>query len=55
MYLHSGTQKTIVVLNSIHMDIVDYIAPQTCSAMDFRNMWAEFEWENKVAVNTDIT
>lgn len=20
----------------------------------FRNMWAEFEWENKVAVNTDI-
>jgi len=51
----SGSQKTIVVMNSIHMDIVDYINPATCSAMDFRNMWAEFEWENKVAVNTDIT
>ncbi len=21
----------------------------------FRNMWAEFEWENKVAINTSIT
>jgi len=51
----SGTQKTVVVLNSIHMDIVDYISPGTCLPMEFRNMWAEFEWENKVAVNTDIS
>lgn len=23
--------------------------------LQFRNMWAEFEWENKVSVNTTIT
>lgn len=50
----AGTNKTIVVLNSIHMDVMDYIAPALCSDVAFRSMWAEFEWENKVAVNTDI-
>lgn len=44
-----------VVLNDIHIDIMDYIAPASCSDLTFRAMWAEFEWENKVAVNTDIT
>ena len=43
------------MLNNIHMDIMDYISPASCSDMSFRSMWAEFEWENKVAVNTDIT
>ncbi|KAL3933618.1 MAG: hypothetical protein SGPRY_000206 [Prymnesium sp.] len=44
-----------VVLNDIHIDIMDYIAPASCSDLTFRAMWAEFEWENKMAVNTDIT
>ena len=34
---------------------MDYIAPASCADVAFRNMWAEFEWENKVAVNTAIT
>lgn len=41
-------------MNSIHMDIMDYIHPDTTAEHQFRAMWAEFEWENKVAVNTDI-
>ena len=45
----------MVVLNDIHIDIMDYILPATCSDTAFRSMWAEFEWENKVAVNTTIT
>lgn len=32
----SGTQKNIVVLNNIHMDIMDYIAPASCSDAQFR-------------------
>lgn len=51
----SGTQKTVVSLANIHMDIMDYITPATCTDAQYRCMWAEFEWENKVAVNTDIT
>jgi coatomer subunit beta len=45
--------KSVVILNSIHMDVVDYIKPASCNDAEFRKMWSEFEWENKVAVSTD--
>ncbi|CAK8574515.1 unnamed protein product [Lathyrus sativus] len=45
-------ERTVIVLNDIHIDIMDYIAPASCADVAFRTMWAEFEWENKVAVNT---
>lgn len=38
----------MVVLNDIHIDIMDYIVPAVCTDAEFRSMWAEFEWENKV-------
>ncbi|KAJ6925039.1 hypothetical protein NC652_018093 [Populus alba x Populus x berolinensis] len=47
-------ERTVVVLNDIHIDIMDYISPAVCTDAAFRTMWAEFEWENKVAVNTII-
>merc|ERR1719447_599992 len=47
--------RNCVVLNDIHIDIMDYIVPATCTDSEFRQMWAEFEWENKVSVNTNIT
>ncbi|KAL0839233.1 hypothetical protein ABMA28_016000 [Loxostege sticticalis] len=51
----ASMDRGVVVLNDIHIDIVDYIQPAACSDADFRQMWAEFEWENKVSVNTNIT
>ncbi|KAI3775770.1 hypothetical protein L1987_45523 [Smallanthus sonchifolius] len=47
-------ERNFVVLNDIHIDIMDYISPAVCSDTAYRSMWAEFEWENKVAVNTVI-
>lgn len=29
--------------------------PADCSELDFKKKWAEYEWENKVAVSTQIT
>merc|ERR1740130_1446285 len=49
------TDQGNVILNDIHIDIMDYIAPESCSELAFRSMWAEFEWENKVAISTTIT
>ncbi|XP_031562290.1 coatomer subunit beta-like [Actinia tenebrosa] len=46
--------RNCVVLNDIHIDIMDYILPASCTDSEFRQMWAEFEWENKVTVNTNI-
>mmetsp|Transcript_28854 Transcript_28854/g.80675 ORF Transcript_28854/g.80675 Transcript_28854/m.80675 type:complete len:965 (-) Transcript_28854:156-3050(-) len=50
-----AVDSNVIVLNDIHIDIVDYISPATCTEAEFRAMWAEFEWENKVAVKTNIT
>ncbi|KAG9093773.1 coatomer subunit beta, partial [Ceratobasidium sp. UAMH 11750] len=43
----SGTNETCVVLNDIHIDIMDYIKPAYCNEAQFRSMWTEFEWENR--------
>jgi len=56
VYTDMSTQEQkLINLNDIHMDIMDYIRPATCSDEMFRSMWAEFEWENKVAIATSIT
>lgn len=49
-----ASDPRVVVLNDIHIDIMDYINPTTCSEAQFRHMWSEFEWENKINVNTTI-
>jgi len=49
-----GTKETCVVLSDIHVDIMDYIKPAYCNETQFRSMWTEFEWENRVNVTTDI-
>ncbi|KAL0125765.1 hypothetical protein PUN28_004669 [Cardiocondyla obscurior] len=52
----AGSDRSgVVVLNDIPIDIMDYIVPATCTDLEFRKMWAEFEWENKVSVNTTLS
>lgn len=43
--------NTIVILNDIHVDIMDYIKPGNYNETEFRTMWAEFEWENNVNIS----
>ncbi|KAG7665806.1 SEC26 [[Candida] subhashii] len=50
---HSN-ESTIVILNDVHVDIMDYIKPATCSESQFRKMWNEFEWENKITIKSPI-
>ena len=48
----SSTESNVVILNDVHVDIMDYIQPAHCSETQFRTMWTEFEWENKVNINS---
>ena len=50
----AASDRNVVVLNDIHIDIMDYIVPASCTETEFRAMWAEFEWENKVTFQVDI-
>ncbi|TFK67569.1 Coatomer, beta subunit [Pluteus cervinus] len=47
--------EACVILNDIHIDIMDYIKPAHCNEAQFRSMWTEFEWENRVNVNNPMT
>ena len=51
----AASDRNCVVLNDIHIDIMDYIMPAQCTDTEFRQMWADFEWENKISVSTNIT
>ncbi|OLL24612.1 Coatomer subunit beta [Neolecta irregularis DAH-3] len=51
----AATENNIVILSDIHVDIMDYIQPATCTETQFRNMWTEFEWENKVNISSKIS
>ena len=52
----TGAKKQVMInIHDISIDIMDYIHSATCTDNEFRQMWAEFEWENKVAVNTNIS
>lgn len=50
----ANSDRNCVILNDIHIDIMDYITPAVCTEIEFRAMWEEFEWENKVTVRTAI-
>ncbi|KAJ7915496.1 coatomer protein [Mycena leptocephala] len=50
-----ATIKACVILNDIHIDIMDYIKPAYCNEAQFRSMWTEFEWENRVNVDNQMS
>lgn len=50
----SSTETNVVILNDVHVDIMDYIQPASCTETQFRTMWTEFEWENKVNINSKL-
>ena len=61
----SSAEHVIVNLNEVYVSLMEYIkpadwydwdAPLMCSNdKDFRTMWSEFSWENKIVVNTNMT
>jgi vesicle coat complex subunit len=36
----AASDRNVVVLNDIHIDIMDYIVPASCNDTEFRQMWA---------------
>merc|ERR1719171_700646 len=51
----SAVDKECTCLNELHIDILDYIESAWIGELAFRTMWSEFEWENKININTSIT
>lgn len=50
----ASDSSVTIVLSDVHVDILAFIQPNWCNEAQFRAMWTEFEWENKVSVATSI-
>eukprot|EP00173_Palmaria_palmata_P004927 Plantae.Rhodophyta-Palmaria_palmata.ctg7742.p1 GENE.Plantae.Rhodophyta-Palmaria_palmata.ctg7742~~Plantae.Rhodophyta-Palmaria_palmata.ctg7742.p1 ORF type:complete len:392 (-),score=93.20 Plantae.Rhodophyta-Palmaria_palmata.ctg7742:322-1449(-) len=48
VYDIAGSNSGCVILNDIHVDIMDYIEPADVTDAAFRTMWDANEWENAV-------
>eukprot|EP00347_Sterkiella_histriomuscorum_P009140 403342367 len=48
----SGNIPNIININEIQIDFINELQPAECSELDFKKKWADYEWENKVHVNT---
>jgi coatomer subunit beta len=51
----SGNVPNIININEIQIDFINELMPAECSELEFKKKWAEYEWENKVQVNTNIS
>lgn len=49
-----GEDAHYVILNDVHVDIMDYIKPAKTDDENFRTMWNAFEWENKISVKSQL-
>lgn len=49
-----GEDAHYVILNDVHVDIMDYIKPAKTEDENFRTMWNAFEWENKISVKSQL-
>lgn len=49
-----GEDAHYVILNDVHVDIMDYIKPAKTDDESFRTMWNAFEWENKISVKSQL-
>lgn len=52
LYDAPNGERCTVILNDIHVDIMNYIRPCYCSPTEFRNKWVIFDWENKITIST---
>lgn len=49
-----GQDARYVILNDVHVDLMDYIRPAKTDDESFRTMWNAFEWENKISVKSKL-
>lgn len=55
LYDTPNGERCCVVLDDIHVDIMDYIKPASCLITEFREKWGTFDWENTITVCTGKT
>ena len=51
----SGNVPHVININEIQIDFINALMPAECTELEFKKKWADYDWENKVAVSTPIS
>ncbi|KAL7719940.1 Coatomer subunit beta [Entamoeba marina] len=44
-----------LILNEIRIEYLDQMTPSECSNDEYQKKWIEYEWENKIPIDTNLT
>ncbi|CAD8125535.1 unnamed protein product [Paramecium sonneborni] len=50
---NAGIEQAYLVTKEINVDLIDFILPATIQIEQFRKLWAKYEWENRIVINTN--
>ncbi|CAD8103287.1 unnamed protein product [Paramecium primaurelia] len=50
---NAGIEQAYLVTKEINVDLIDFIIPATVQIEQFRKLWAKYEWENRIVINTN--
>lgn len=50
----TSTDVSIINLDKISINMAELVRPATCTLAEFQRMWYEFEWENKINIDTKM-
>ncbi|KAH8740835.1 hypothetical protein FG386_003074 [Cryptosporidium ryanae] len=48
-----SVNSDIVILNEINIQLIDFITNSNIQSSLFRQLWSEFEWENKIPIHSN--
>ncbi|KAH0484983.1 MAG: hypothetical protein KVP17_000993, partial [Porospora cf. gigantea B] len=52
---HKGVSREVVPLGELRVELLTAVELSWTTDLAYRTMWQEFEWENKIVINTPLT
>lgn len=50
----AGIEQANLITKEITIDLIDFTYPVNIDLNQYRKMWAKYEWENRIVLNTNI-
>lgn len=47
----AGIEQAYLITKEIDIDLIDFVYPAEIDFNSYREMWAKYEWENRIVIN----
>lgn len=48
---NAGVEQAYLITKEIDIDLIDFVFPAQIDFNSYREMWARYEWENRIVIN----